>query len=243
MENLIELRKARRRAWRAAIYLKRERVSSEGRRLRIRPVAGWQPVLPNNHGRGAGVGRGLGTGLCLGDGVGRGVGVTVTVAVAVAVAVGVAVGVAVAVAVAVGLAVGVGVGLGVGVGVMSDMEGARTLTVTGDPVLKNPMFAVAMSGAELESNEKLYNVPQRIALAFWFWTKVSQFQVAEGPLSVKIHGVLLYPALLSVPSFGQPGCCGGAWNLTLLRLGGKRGKTTSKDWTARSRFMLKMAYS
>ncbi len=204
-------------------------------------TTGWQPVLPNNYGRGGGVGRGLGAGLCLGDGVGRGVGVTVTVAVAVGVAVAVAVGVEVAVAVAV--AVGLGVGVGVGVGVMSDMEGARTFTITGAPVLKKPMFAVPISGAELESNEKLYNVPQRIALAFWFWTKVSQFQVAEGPLLVKIHGVLLYPALLSVPSFSQPGCCGGAWNPTLLRLGGKRGKTTSKDWTARSRFMLKIAYS
>jgi hypothetical protein len=85
------------------------------------------------------VGRALGDGLDLGVGVGRGV----AVAVAVAVAVGVAVGVAVAVAVA------------VGVGVASDMKGAMTSTVTGDPVLKKPMLAVLSAGGAVESNRKL----------------------------------------------------------------------------------------
>ncbi len=88
-------------------------------------------------------------------------------------------GVAVGVGVGVGVAVGVGVGGGVGVGVMSDMKGAWTSTVIGEPVLKKPMFAVLAIGAELESKRKLYNVPQRIALAFGFCAKVSVFQVAE----------------------------------------------------------------
>jgi hypothetical protein len=79
------------------------------------------------------VGRAFGVGLDLGVGVGRGV--------------------AVGVAVAVG--VGVGVTVGVGVGVVSDMKGAATSTVTGEPVLKNPMFAVAGAGGALESNRKL----------------------------------------------------------------------------------------
>ena len=101
-----------------------------------------------------------------------------------------------AVAVAVAVAVGVGVAVAVGVGVASDIKGATTSTVTGDPVLKNPMFAVAGAGAAVESNRKLYNVPQRTALAFWFCAKVSQFHRAElaiggGPFKVKIQGVLL----------------------------------------------------
>ena len=119
----------------------------------------------------------------LGVGVGRGV------AVAVAVTVGVGVGEIVAVAVAVG--VGLIVAVGVAVGVASDMKGATTSTLTGEPVLKKPMVASLTLGGALESNRKLYNVPQRIALAFWFCAKVSQFQVAELPLLVKVHGVLL----------------------------------------------------
>ena len=81
--------------------------------------------------------------------------------------------------------------VGVGVGVWSDWKGATTPTVTGDPVLKKLMVAVLEIGAALESNRKLYSVPQRIALAFWFCAKVSQFQVAEIPSLVKVHGVLL----------------------------------------------------
>jgi hypothetical protein len=122
----------------------------------------------------------------LGDGVGRGVAVGVAVAVAVAVGVGLTVAVG----------VGVGVAVAVGVGVASDIKGATTSTVTGDPVLKKAMFAVAEAGGALESNRKLYNVPQRTALAFWFCAKVSQFHTAEfgkggGPFKVKIQGVLL----------------------------------------------------
>jgi hypothetical protein len=120
--------------------------------------------------------------------VGVGDGVTVAVAVAVAVAVGVTVAVAVA--------VGVGVAVGVTVGVASDWAGAWIWTEIGEPVLKNPMFAVLSAGGAVESNRKLYNVPKRIALAFWFSAKVSQFHTAEfgkggGPFKVKVQGVLL----------------------------------------------------
>ena len=138
------------------------------------------------------MGRALGDGLDLGVGVGRGV------AVGVAVTVGVGVGeiVAVGVEVGVGVAVAVTVAVGVGVGVASDMKGATTSTVTGEPVLKKAMFAVLVAGAAGESNRKLYSVPHRIALAFWFCAKVSQFHTAEfgkggGPFKVKVQGVLL----------------------------------------------------
>jgi hypothetical protein len=149
-------------------------------------------------GRGGGVVRGV----ALGPGLGRGGGVTLGVGVTVGVGVGVAVGV--------GLAVGVGVGKGVGVGVLSDMKGAWTPTVIGEPVLKKPMFALPGPGGWLESNRKLYNVPQRIALAFWFCAKVSVLQVTLLGSEVTVQGVLLYPASPTVPSCGHPGCCGGA---------------------------------
>jgi hypothetical protein len=71
------------------------------------------------YGRGGGVGRGLGDGMDLGDGVGLGV--------------------------AVGVAVGVVVGVGVGVGV-APAAGPWMSTVIGDPVLKNPTVALAVSG-------------------------------------------------------------------------------------------------
>jgi hypothetical protein len=140
-----------------------------------------------SYGLGPGVGRALGDGMGLGDGVGLGVAVGVEVAVA------------------------VGVGVGVGVGVASDMKGATTLTVAGEPVLKKPMFAVVAAGGALESNRKLYNVPQRIAFALGFCTNVSQFHTAEfakggGGFTVKIQGVLLYPASPWVPSCAHPGC-------------------------------------
>ena len=77
------------------------------------------------------------------------------------------------------VAVAVAVAVAVGVGVASDWAGAWTLTEIGEPVLKNPMFAVVSAGGALESNRKLYNVPKRIALAFWFCANVSQFQVAD----------------------------------------------------------------
>jgi len=182
---------------------------------------------------GVGVGVDVGSGVVVGVdvavAVGVGVGVSVGVGVGVAVAVGVGVGViggslgvgvglggGVTVAVAVAVAVGVGVGLeggvtvavavAVGVGVASAWSGAWPLTEIGEPVLKNPMLAVVSTGGVVESKRKLYNVPKRIALAFWFSTNVSQFHTAEEKVSLKVHGVLLYPSLLNVPSFAQPGC-------------------------------------
>ena len=68
---------------------------------------------------------------------------------------GVGVGVTVAVGVAVAVAVGVEVAVAVGVGVTSVPAGARICTEIGEPVLKNPMFAVLVAGGELESNRKL----------------------------------------------------------------------------------------
>ena len=117
------------------------------------------------------MGRALGDGLDLGVGVGRGVGVGEIVAV------GVEVGVAVAVA--------------LGVGVASDWKGAWISTATGAPVLKKAMFAVLVAGAAGESNRKLYSVPQRTALAFWFCAKVSQFQVVDWVPCMKVQGSLL----------------------------------------------------
>ena len=78
----------------------------------------------------------------------------------------VGVGGGVEVGVAVGVADGVGVGVGVTVGVASDISGASISTLTGEPGLKKPMFAVLVAGGEVESKRKLYNVPKRIALAF-----------------------------------------------------------------------------
>ena len=115
---------------------------------------------------------------------------------------GVGRGVGVGVAVAVGVAVGVG--LGVGVGVTSAKAGPTTSTVTGEPVLKKPMDACAVARKMLVvSKLKLYNVPKRMAFAFGFCAKVSVLQ-ATVPLTV--HGVLLYPASPTVPSFAKPGC-------------------------------------
>ena len=178
-------------------------------------------------GRGCGVGRGRGTALGVAVAVGVAVGVAGGVGVGVIVGVAVGVTVGVSVGVAVGVTVGVGVGgvaLGVTVGVASDWAGAWTLTEIGEPVLKNPMFAVVSAGGAVESNRKLYNVPKRIALAFWFCANVSQFQVADVKLVVKTQGSLLYPRSPWVPSFAKPGCCGGAWNPMLFNtIGGKRG--------------------
>ena len=47
----------------------------------------------------------------------------------------------------------------------------------GDPVLKKPIVAFVACGGRLESNRKLYKVPQRIAFAFWFCAKVSELQL------------------------------------------------------------------
>jgi len=119
------------------------------------------------------------------------------------------------VAVAVGVTVGVGVGLdGVGVGDPPPGTGTSTLTLIGWPVLKKPMVAGAVIKKEWgESNLKLYNVPQRIAFAFGFCAKVSLLQVTD---PVTVHGVLLYPASPTVPSFAKPGWFSGAWNPILV---------------------------
>ena len=116
------------------------------------------------------------------------------------------------VAVGVGLAVGVGVGVavGVGVGVGPSGVGPWISTKIGEPVLKNPIVAVVVCGGWSASNPKLYNVPQRIAFAFGFWTKVSVLQITESGLLFTVQGVLLYPASPTVPSCAHPGCCGGA---------------------------------
>ena len=129
-------------------------------------------------------------------GLGVDVGVTVAVAVDVGfgVAVGVAVGetvdVAVAVGVAVAVAVAVAVGEGVGVGVLVP-TGAWIATMLGEPVLKYPTVAFAACGGWSASNRKLYNVPQRIAFAFWLVATVSVLQVIEFPSWITFHGVLL----------------------------------------------------
>ena len=67
-------------------------------------------------------------------------------------------------------------------------------TVIGEPVLKKPIVASEATGPVLESNRKLYNVPQRIALAFGFCAKVSEAQVRLVALGLKVHSALLYPA-------------------------------------------------
>ena len=92
---------------------------------------------------------------------------------------GVRVGVGVEGGVSVGVGVGVAVGVivGVGLGTTSQALGPRIPTVTGVPVLKKPIVALVAMGGLSESNRKLYNVPQRIAFAFWFWAKVSVLQL------------------------------------------------------------------
>ena len=83
--------------------------------------------------------------------------------------------------VGVGRIVAVGVAVGLGVGVASDWKGAVTSTLIGEPVLKNPMVASLGTGAAVESNRKLYNVPHRIAFAFGFCAKVSVLQIPAEP--------------------------------------------------------------
>jgi hypothetical protein len=80
--------------------------------------------------------------------------------------------------VGVGVAVGVAVGVGVGDG-LGTPPGAWTTTLIGLPVLKKPTVASVGFGAWSASNRKLYNVPQRIALALGFVAKVSVLQVIE----------------------------------------------------------------
>ena len=117
------------------------------------------------------MGRALGVGFDLGVGVG--LGVAVGLAVDVAVAVGVGGGEIVAVAVGVDVAVAVAVAVDVGVGVPP--IGAWIVTEIAPPVLKKPTSACRpLCGGACASNRKLYNVPQRIAFAFWFCANVSQ---------------------------------------------------------------------
>jgi hypothetical protein len=118
--------------------------------------------------------------------------------------VGVAVAVAVAVGVGEGVPVDVAVDVGVGEGVPNPL-GPWIPVVMGDPVLKKSTVAFAVCGGLLASNRKLYKVPQRSAFAFWFWAKVSEFQVRELEVCVDVQAVLLYPVFPTVPSFAHPG--------------------------------------
>ena len=70
--------------------------------------------------------------------------------------------------------------MGGGVGVASDMKGAITATRNWRARLEetNVCSGTQLGGA-LESNRKLYSVPKRIALAFWFCAKVSVLQVTD----------------------------------------------------------------
>ena len=115
----------------------------------------------------------------------------------------VAVAVAVAVGVGEGVPVEVAVAVGVGEGVPSPL-GPWIPVVMGDPVLKKPTVAFTACGGLLASNRKLYKVPQRIAFAFWFCAKVSEFQVRE-LVCVDVQAVLLYPAFPTVPSAAHAG--------------------------------------
>ena len=117
---------------------------------------------------------------------------------------GVGLGVGLGVGVMVGLTSGA-VGVGVGVGNTSQAFGPRIPTVTGAPVLKKPIVAFMVSGGLVESNRKLYSVPQRIAFAFWFWAKVSVFQLTSVAVWFEVQAALLNPAFPTVPSFGNPG--------------------------------------
>ena len=150
------------------------------------------------------MGRGLGDGLDLGVGVGRGVAVAVAVDVAVAVA------------------VGVGVAVRRRVGVASDMKGATTSTVTGEPVLKKPMFASLRRGCGRIEPE-IIKCPPANRVGVLVLRKSFVIPSHRARILSKLHGVLLYPCISCVPSLAQPGCCGGAWNPTLL-------KVTPESW-------------
>ena len=78
-------------------------------------------------------------------------------------------------------------------------------TVIGEPVLKKPTVAFAVCGGCSASNRKLYNVPQRIALAFWFCANVSEFQVMEFAVLGNMSRACCYSPVLNVPSLAQPG--------------------------------------
>jgi hypothetical protein len=127
-----------------------------------------------------------------GVGLGVPVGVDVGPTVGVGVREGVAEGAGVPEGVGDGVEAGVVVGVGVGGGVGPPVgPGPWIPTMTGAPVLKKPIVAFADCGTALESNRKLYNVPQRIAFAFGFCAKVSELQVIFVPLMLEDHSALL----------------------------------------------------
>ena len=105
---------------------------------------------------------------------------------------------------AVGVAVAVAVAVGVGVPAHTPGEGPWISTVTGDPVLKKPIVAVAACGGRSESKRKLYMVPKRIAFAFWFWAKVSELQVRSVAVWFVVQAALLNPVFPTVPSLANP---------------------------------------
>src|SRR5438876_1780469 len=83
-------------------------------------------------------------------------------------------------------------GVGVGVApVHASGEGPWIPTVMGVPVLKKPIVAFAACGGRLESNRKLYNVPQRSAFAFWFCAKVSELQLRALEVWFVVQAALL----------------------------------------------------
>lgn len=96
------------------------------------------------------------------------------------------------VGVGIGVVVGVGVGGGVKVGDgWHSLDGPRTATVIGAPVLKKPIVAFVKVGGVPVSNRKLYKVPQRMAFAFGFWAKVCVDQLAAAALPLAVQGALL----------------------------------------------------
>ena len=99
----------------------------------------------------------------------------------------------------------VGPGVGGGDGVPPPKTGHWIGTVIGSPVLKKPIVALTTNDGALESNRKLYNVPQRIAFAFSLSAKVCELQVSELESWVDGQGTVLNPASPRVPSLAHPG--------------------------------------
>jgi hypothetical protein len=81
-----------------------------------------------------------------------------------------------------------------------------------------------------------------MAFAFGFCAKVSVLQLIASVVWFEIQAALLNPVFPTVPSFGNPGWFGGAWNPMLLSVM-PHPSGTLKDWIERSRFWLWMAYS
>src|SRR5262249_17433116 len=174
---------------RSACAPARQPITSRQSDLRVNQGLGCGVGRALRGGMGVGVRVLRGGEVAVAVGVGVGLGGGVTVAVAVAEGVGLGGGVIVAVGLGGGVMVGVGVGVkgvgvgvgvtGVGVGVTGGVAvgvgdgvglgtppGASTTTPTGEPFLKKPTVEFVKLGPWSASNRKLYNVPQRIALAF-----------------------------------------------------------------------------